>query len=507
MNAIGYLRLSMRDQSRYSLEYQEASVKEYCSRHNIELLAMFKDNGQCSDNFDRPDYIALENFIKKHKGNLSFLIVMDHDRFSRNLPEALMKIKSLENKFNIKVLATNESPDLDTNDPDVFLNRAFKYLMANNELLRIRQRTSRGIRQALEGGRFVNKAPYGYVNQKMEGRKGIIVLDHDKAAIVKKIFHDFLVGHPITQIHSEAKAMGYIGVSKSAIRRVLENCIYAGLIKVPESISGPEKYVNGIHPAIVSPAIFWRCQEILGNKTPLKSLPDENVPLRGVLKHSCGAHMTAGLSKGKTKYYLYYRCRECRNLNVRGDVLHEKFNQILELLSFTKVQIEYFSSRIREKIKETFSTRKTLVKHKNEELSIILKKIDQLEERLMNDEIEGQTYKKWYKKFNIQKAKLESEIQELSKEESMGLDKAQRLLPHLTDLPGIFKKANIFQKHSIVREVFKAGLIYVDGGLRTPYLNPVFSHNALILKEKGLLLVEQPSQISVLGTGCSEIGS
>ncbi len=59
MNAIGYLRLSMRDQSRYSLEYQEASVKEYCTRNNMKLLAIFKDNGQCSDNFDRPDYIAL----------------------------------------------------------------------------------------------------------------------------------------------------------------------------------------------------------------------------------------------------------------------------------------------------------------------------------------------------------------------------------------------------------------------------------------------------------------
>ncbi|HTJ11342.1 MAG TPA: recombinase family protein [Dinghuibacter sp.] len=91
MNAIGYLRLSMRDQSRYSLEYQESSINEYCKRNNIELLAVFKDNGQSSYNFDRPNYIALENFIKKHKGGVNYLIVMDHDRFSRNLPEALMK--------------------------------------------------------------------------------------------------------------------------------------------------------------------------------------------------------------------------------------------------------------------------------------------------------------------------------------------------------------------------------------------------------------------------------
>ena len=59
MNAIGYLRLSMRDQSRYSLEYQEESVREYCARNKMVLLTIFKDNGQCSDNFDRLDYIAL----------------------------------------------------------------------------------------------------------------------------------------------------------------------------------------------------------------------------------------------------------------------------------------------------------------------------------------------------------------------------------------------------------------------------------------------------------------
>jgi site-specific DNA recombinase len=220
MNAIGYLRLSMRDQSRYSLEYQESSINEYCKRNNIELLAVFKDNGQSSYNFDRQNYIALESFIKKHKGGVNYLIVMDHDRFSRNLPEALMKIKSLENRFKIKVVATNESPDLDTNDPDVFLNRAFKYLMTNNELLRIRQRTSRGIRTALEGGRFVNRAPYGYYNQKAEGRKGVILVNEEEVLIIRKVFFDFLLGHPITQIHKNVKSLGYPGISRSAIRRL-----------------------------------------------------------------------------------------------------------------------------------------------------------------------------------------------------------------------------------------------------------------------------------------------
>src|SRR4051794_33266448 len=103
MNAIGYMRLSIRDQSRYSLEYQEESIRDYCRRNNIELTALFKDNGESSYTFDRPDYKAVEAFIKKHKGQNQYFIIMDHDRFSRNLSEALSKITELEVKFGIKV--------------------------------------------------------------------------------------------------------------------------------------------------------------------------------------------------------------------------------------------------------------------------------------------------------------------------------------------------------------------------------------------------------------------
>ncbi|MES3037119.1 MAG: recombinase family protein, partial [Bdellovibrionota bacterium] len=91
----------------------------------------FYRNLQSSYNFDRPDYLALEQFIKKHKGKCQYLIVLDHDRFSRNLPEALLKIEELERKYKVTVLSTNERIDLDTSDPDVFMKRAFDYLIAN----------------------------------------------------------------------------------------------------------------------------------------------------------------------------------------------------------------------------------------------------------------------------------------------------------------------------------------------------------------------------------------
>jgi site-specific DNA recombinase len=191
-------RISKKDQSIHSLEYQEKAIREYCQRNQILLGSLFIDDGESSFTFDRPDYQALEKFIKGNKGKakIKYLIVFDHDRFSRNLPEALQKIESLEKRYGLKVIATSEPLDIDTQDPSVFLLRAFKYLIANQELLTIRKRAKVSSRHAQESGRYINLAPYGYINHKEQGGKMIIKIDPLKRPIVQKVYRDFLSGVP-----------------------------------------------------------------------------------------------------------------------------------------------------------------------------------------------------------------------------------------------------------------------------------------------------------------------
>ncbi|WP_347067474.1 recombinase family protein [Flavobacterium sp. WV_118_3] len=62
------LRLSSKDQSGYSLDVQEAAINAYCAKYGLELIALFKDNGQCSSSFSRLDFQVLEMFIKQNKG-------------------------------------------------------------------------------------------------------------------------------------------------------------------------------------------------------------------------------------------------------------------------------------------------------------------------------------------------------------------------------------------------------------------------------------------------------
>ena len=492
MKAIGYVRISIKDQSRWSLSNQQKYIEDYCIRNKVELIEMFKDNGKKSYTFDRPDYIALEKFIKKHKGEAQFLVVLDHDRFSRNLPEALMKIEYLEKKHGIKVLATNEPIDLDTSDPMVFMQRAFKYLMANHELATIRRRAKMGIRHAQLSGRFVHGAPFGYKNSTDAGGKPLLLIDESRAFIIQKIYRDYLNGMPHYIIFKEAKKLGFTLTSTDAIMRVLTNATYAGLIKVAATEREPEKIVKGVHEPIIREEVYWRVQGLLNkNKRVEKMQPKEEFPLRGVLKCMCGTGMTAGFSKGKKYYYLYYRCIKHSNINIPGKVVHERLQELLRALSFTAEQVNHISIAARTGLSDAMAVGEKQAQVKKVQLKDLQAKMDRLEERYVNEEIELGTYQKYQNKFRIDRALLTEEITHLNTSVEGRLERQLSLLPYLTNVPVIYEKANLNQQHAFLKGVFKHGLAFKEGAFRTPWVSPVFHHNLLGINKKGLLFVEQ----------------
>lgn len=499
MNAIAYLRLSSKDQSK-SLEYQESTIREYCRRNSVRVMAIFKDNGEDSYTFDRPNYRALEDFIRKYKGECQYLIVLDHDRFSRNLPEALMKISELERNHGVKVLSTNERVDLDTSDPDVFMKRAFDYMIANKELFTIRKRTKQGMRNAKENGRYLGRAPFGYRNIPNPAMKNAIEVNEKQALIVERIFKDYLLGIAPYIIYKTVRPLGFTNRGNSAITDILKNPLYAGLIRVPAFQDLPEKFVKGLHKPIITEAEYWQAHRMLSDKRPQKVRADEEFPLRGVLRCWCGQYMTAAWSKGRRQYYLYYKCHIHYNVNVPGKKLHEDFDEVLKDICFEPKQLELLRLASKALLEQPMLQRQTRKKEKIEALANISQKIVELEDKYMNNKIEDSTYQTWFRKFREEKAEIEIALKAMDKPKTKAENESiiDRVLPDLTNIHGIYDKSNIFQKHVIVRGVFKDNLVYSGGSLRTAYIDPAFHHNVLKIKKKGLLILEQPFRKSDL---------
>lgn len=503
MNAIGYVRISKKDQSAYSLPDQEARIREYCERNSLDLREICRDDGECSETFDRPDYIALENFIKLHKGEVHYLIVLDHDRFSRNVGEALRKIEELHKKFGVKVLSVAEPINLDTTDPNVFLSRAFKYVFANHELLNIRKRTSRGIRNAMESGRCVNNAPFGYVNARDEHNRPILMIEPKKAETVRAIFDQFIAGVPLGLLRKSAYRMGCNRPGHSSLIKMLSNPLYAGLIRLPAYEGKPERMIKALHEPIITDATYWVAQEILRGRPGQKARPKDEFPLRGILRCACGAHMTAGFSKGRSKYYLYYQCTKERGLNFKGEEVHEKVEQVLYHLSFSDKQVGRITSFAREELTKSVGYRVHSLKTKEGEFKEIVEKIERLEYKMINDEIEASTYKVWFRKLNAQRAVLENEISSLKKSKKSIFDELDEAIPLLTNLKSLYCEVSLEGKQLLLKTGFELGIIYDGSRLRTAMINPALVDNYFNMKEKGLLLVEQPDEFLLKNYSCT----
>lgn len=486
MKAIGYIRLSRKDQSKYSLAGQESAIKSYCMQYDLQLLSIFTDNGQCSDTFERTNFKAMEQFLQRNIRTVPFLIVMDHDRFSRDLSKALAKIEELKRKYGVQVLSTDEPINLDTSDPQIFIGRTLKYAMANLELLNIRKRLKNGIRNAMESGRFVQKAPFGYQNsQDISGKSTLSIKEHE-APIIRKIFQDYLAGTPLHLIYEVVRKAGFPNSGHGAIKRVLQNCVYAGLIRINSS------YVRALHEPIIKEEDFWLVQSRIKEKVKHRTQPREDFPLRGILSCTCGSSMTAGWSKGKTKCYIYYRCMKHTNINLPGTILHEKFIRLLHHLNFTSEQLDYLKAQSATILKRALNINaKQLAEQKQIEQEII-DNMKKLEERLIHGEISVEVFRKWELKFSTGRATVKRRILQLVHDRQNRKKILSPFLAYLTSAWDVYEKASWENKFTLIKMIFPEGITFSADIFSAIKLNEVFLHNRIQLENKRLLLFLTP---------------
>lgn len=497
MNALGYIRISIKDQSAYSLENQERNVTEYCKKNDLHLLRIFKDDGESSYSFDRPDWIRLEAFIKQNK-SVKYLVIFDHDRFSRNLAEALLKIKELQDKFSIKVVATTDSIDTDFTDPSVFMMRAFKYLIAESELHRIRQRTKSGMLQGALNGRYLNRAPYGYINARDDQNKPILKIDEDKSLVVKMIFREYNRGTNVFDIKDIVKPLGYKQKGRSAVTRILSNPVYAALLKISAHKGAPEQIGKALHPAIVSENDFYAAQRRLNGYKRRGVSTNELVPLKGVVQcHECGNFLSAGNSRGKQGiYYWYYLCSKHRK-NFPARELHRQMNEILDLFSFSQNRIDWYKAKLSEEIAGIINHRGELVAKTQRALRNITDKIEAIDEKyLVQPNISKVVYNRAIQSLRSQQIELHGRLSELAICHEEYWKKLNALMPRLHDLRGTYESLDLFGKQQFLKMSFNESLTYENGMFRTQSLHPMFAHNVIQLQASGLLEINEPAESS-----------
>jgi len=508
MDAIGYARLSDKNESSNSIKSQVKRIEEYCAANKLTLLKTFIDDGRSGWTFDRPGFKELEQFCKKNKA-VQYLVIPHFDRFSRTDPiDAMVKERYFRDTLNVKVLQVSEPVDIDVNNPTYLIVRFMQAFASNEERNRIVDRTITGMRYSLSQGRYCSNAPFGYKNSRDEMGKPLLIVDEERAPVIRFIFNQYLKGEGLEEIGRLAKAKGFTRSGNSAITRILQNPIYAGLVNVPAYKNQPARVVKGLHVPIVSENDYYMAMDKLSGKN-FRHQNNEAVPLRGVVKCHCGKLLTAAPSKSKTgKYYWYYFCNDHRKANFSANKMHGQLLAILDELTMDKESAERIAAASRAAINEQINTStKQLMK-----LDLAIQKaghaISAIEEKyLLQPDISQATYNKVIKEKRIQLNELQAQRAAFSTDAYVLLEQLNIALSTLTSLRQRYEQLDVLHKQIFFKQGFGSNMTYTDGIYRTPFINPIFNANALVLKEKGLLIIEQPSENIALDNECAAGGT
>jgi site-specific DNA recombinase len=479
--AYDYIRISDDDQSHFSIDGQKKMNLDFALRHDVKIVKTFVDEGYSAKDFNRPYWKELEKALSKNKSKIDYLIVWKYDRLIRNAAEGLTFIEKLEKKWNIVLLSVMENFGIDPSTPYFFKHRADLLVSAEFERRLISDRTKMGNWSAKDSGRYIGRASIGYNNARDNEGKPILVVNEEKKPVVENIFNDFLSDVPYPIIKQRVNERWGVNLKgHEAIKDIISNHTYAGLVKVPE-YHGKKSYMKkGIHEAIIPEEIFWKAFYRLQDKTKSQGpkIVDANVPLRGwVICQGCGGYLTGGKSKGRSAYYNYYRCKKCVGENYNAENVHDEIIEILNNLSLKEKYIKGLIAEAEIQLHKEIEGKSQMLKKAKFEFEQIKNKLDSLEEKYISNKIAQDSYDKWFPVYSKELNTKGFEIADLEKDHSEELKQYKQMLPALTDMAVLYKIGEVDDKQAFLKGIFWGGFIKEKVGGRTKVLNPMFEPN------------------------------
>lgn len=470
-----YVRVSTDEQADkgYSLRHQEDILRKYCELKGYQVRGVVHED-HSAKNFERPQFQRLLMNYRKEKGIVNLFLFTKWDRFSRNAPEAYMMIKTL-NKLGIEPFAIEQPLDLSVPENKIML--AFYLASPEVENDRRSLNVTVGMRKALKEGRYMGKAPIGYINKRIDNNKWI---EPDPATcdLVVSIFEDAASGkYSAESILKFARARG-LSSSKNNFWNILRNPVYCGKILVPAYKGEEQAFVASQHKALISESLFLRVQNVLdGNKKVQKAKrkTDDRFPLRGYILCSasnCNKQLTASASRGRKQYYDYYHCTtQCGTRYPAGLINSSISNELSKWQPHPAVKVLY--RYILEDIQlQQEAQEKLELKSIKDELAVVHSRHAKARELLLSDSFDPDDYRVIKKECDAKSMQLELRIVELTTNQAaaVGPD-IENGISVLETLAADYMATDLESKRAIIDSIFPEKLIFDGNGFRTARVN------------------------------------
>ncbi|KAA3632124.1 MAG: hypothetical protein DWP97_11665 [Calditrichaeota bacterium] len=315
----------------------------------------------------------------------------------------------------------------------------------------ISRKARMGMMEKVEQGYFAASAPLGYKNNKETKR---IEIDSQKAIFMKKAFQlmstgNFSIQSLVDRLYIEGlRSKSGKKVNKPSLAKYLNNPIYYGWFYWKGQL------FRGKHEPIISKELFDSVQRILSNRRTLFRITKNRFPFGSVAR--CGICNCTILGEIAKKKYLYYHCGFSKGKHEQAAYIKESdmpylFDEIVK-----KVKIP---SKLSDWILKVIESSDSFESdYRKDRLSILIKekaklnnRIDRIYDELIDGNLDSDRLKLKEVEYKNQIGQIESEIKNLTIENSKKIDQANKLLRLCEKIHDLYHSIDDTKKAQILR--------------------------------------------------------
>jgi DNA invertase Pin-like site-specific DNA recombinase len=335
-----YARKSSESEERQalSIESQISEMKKIAERDGLLVADIRRESHSAKDRGMRPVFNKIIDDIRT--GKFTGILTWAPDRLSRNAGDLGIIVDLMDQKRLLEIRTFGQAFADSPNDKFLLMILGSQAKLENdNRSVNVK----RGMRSRVQMGLWPGVAPLGYLNQYRTDKRCEVILDEQRAPIIKQVFMKVANEHLSTRkiylwLDKEMgfRTKGNKVLTLSGVQRMLTNPFYYGKFEYPR---GSGKWYDGKHVPIVTKQLFDKAKKHLQRDQIVR----RNKEFSFVRLFSCGLcgsgigaeEKLKPLKDGTIAKYCYYGCtrardRFCKNQYIREDVLIEQLIEIFD---------------------------------------------------------------------------------------------------------------------------------------------------------------------------------
>ena len=328
-----------------SIDSQIKEMLQLAEREGLEVVAMKRESHSAKETGQRPVFNELIEEIREAKYN--GILTWAPDRISRNAGDLGKVVDLMDSGKLLEIRTYGQKFGNNPNEKFLLMILGSQAKLENdNRGINVK----RGLRTRVEMGLWPQMAPLGYMNQKLMDRKCQIVIDPDRAPIVKKMFekvaYENWSGRKVynwLKFEMNFFTRGNKTLALSGVYKVLGSTIYYGPFEYPRK-SG--NWYEGKQEPIITKELYDKVQERISRDNIVRTNKEFSFTKLFTCGY-CGSSISAEekwkeLKGGGANRYVYYGCcrskdRNCKNKYIREEELIIELLKILDQLNINEL--------------------------------------------------------------------------------------------------------------------------------------------------------------------------